>query len=229
VRLRSKYASQIQILIGFEGEWIRPSYAALTESLLSNPHIDFFIGSVHHVHEIPIDYDGAFYRKARDVSGGTDERLFEDYFDSQFELLTRLRPKVVGHFDLIKLFSDEPDRDLREWKGVWERIVRNLKAVVEMGGLLEINTSALRKGLGEPYPGRKICEKFLGMGGKLTLSDDSHGIEQVGTNYIRAFHFLRDLGVEEVWLLEGKGSELGTKTSGVRSVALKEVKDRFRG
>ncbi|RFU29050.1 hypothetical protein B7463_g7299, partial [Scytalidium lignicola] len=201
-RLQAKYASQITLLIGFEGEWIRPSYAPLITSMASHPAIDFFIGSVHHVHEIPIDYDAKFYGQAREAAGGTDERLFEDYFDSQLEMLRALRPVVVGHFDLIRLMSEEPDRDLKAWgkEGVWERVLRNLRVVVEQGGLLEVNSAALRKGLKEPYPGRSICEEFLKMGGKLTLSDDSHGIDHVGTNYKRAFDYLDSLGVKEVYL-----------------------------
>lgn len=205
VRLRAKYKNQIRILIGFEGEWIRPSYGPLILSLASHPDIDYFIGSVHHVHEIPIDYDKVFYDKARQVSGGTDEQLFGDYFDSQLQMLQTLEPKVVGHFDLIRLLAEEPDRDLRTWPRIWEKIERNLKVVVEQGGLLEVNSSALRKGLKEPYPGGAITEKFVEMGGKLTLSDDSHGIDQVGTNFDRALNFLESLGIQEVFLLETKG------------------------
>lgn len=202
VRLRKKYSGQIKILIGFEGEWIRPSYSILINELASHPDVDYFIGSVHHVHSIPIDYDAAFYNAAREAAGGTDEKLFEDYFNSQFEMLKALKPRVVGHFDLIRLKSDEPDRDLRKWKGVWESIVRNLGVVVEQGGMLELNTSALRKGLEEPYPRREICEEFLRMGGKLTLSDDSHGVAQVGTNFGRAVEFLEGMKVGEIWTME---------------------------
>jgi histidinol-phosphatase (PHP family) len=158
VRLRDKYKDCINILIGFEGEWIRPSSAALVHSLMSIPGTEFFIGSVHHVNEIPIDFDRAMYANAREVAGGTDERLFEDYFDAQFEMLNALQPRVVGHFDLIRLLSGEPNGELRSMKGVWERVVRNLELIVEQGGLLEINSSALRKGLKEPYPGRSICQ-----------------------------------------------------------------------
>jgi len=224
VRLRSKYQDQIKILIGFEGEWIRPSYGPHVLSLAADPAVDYFVGSVHHVHEIPIDYDATFYHKAREISGGTDELLFGDYFDSQLEMLQTLKPRVVGHFDLIRLLADEPDRDLRAWKGVWEKLVRNLKVVLEQGGLLEINTSALRKGLKDPYPARAITEVFLNMGGKLTLSDDSHGIDQVGTNFGKAVEFLEDLGVEEVFLLEAKG-EVGLEVVGV---SLADVKSSFR-
>jgi histidinol-phosphatase (PHP family) len=159
LRLRTKYKASIKILIGFEGEWIRPSTASLVNSLLSIPGTDFFIGSVHHVHEIPIDFDKPHYVRARSIAGGTDERLFKDYFDAQYEMLLALKPRVVGHFDLIRLLSDEPDRDLKSMGyGLWDRVLRNLECIIEQGGLMEINSSALRKGLMEPYPGRSICE-----------------------------------------------------------------------
>lgn len=127
-------------------------------SLLAIPGTDFFIGSVHHVHEIPIDFDRALYAKAREAAGGTDEKLFEDYFDAQHQMLIALKPPVVGHFDLIRLLSDDPNVELESMLGVWERVVRNLECIVKQGGLLEVNSSALRKGLREPYPGRSICQ-----------------------------------------------------------------------
>lgn len=83
------------------------------------------------------------------------------YYDQQFEMLTALRPRVVGHIDLIRLMSKEPERDIRTWPKVWERIVRNLTLVKEYDGLLECNSSALRKGLAEPYPCRVIAEVSL--------------------------------------------------------------------
>jgi histidinol-phosphatase (PHP family) len=125
---------------------------------MQDPDTEFFIGSVHHVHEIPIDYDHTMYNQARAAAGGTDERLFEDYFDSQYEMLQMLKPRVVGHFDLIRLLSDEPNRSLQDWEGVWAKVIRNLKLIHEQGGLVEINASGLRKGLNEPYPARPICE-----------------------------------------------------------------------
>lgn len=40
------------------------------------------------------------------------------------------------------------------------------------------------------------------LGGKFTLSDDSHGIAQLATNYGRAIDYLESLGVDQVWTLE---------------------------
>ncbi len=120
---------------------------------------------MHHVHSIPIDYDAATFSAAvaassrtGDPEDGTEETLYEDYYDLQHEMLTTLRPRVVGHFDLIRLLSEEPTRDIRPWKGVWARVLRNLKVAAEQGAWLECNSAALRKGLAEPYPGRSIAE-----------------------------------------------------------------------
>lgn len=111
------------------------------------------------MHSIPIDFDAAMYARAvAATADGTEERLFEDYYDLQWEMLTALRPRVVGHFDLIRLLSERPGRDLREWRGVWEKVKRNLAVVAEQGGWLECNSAALRKGLEEPYPCRAIAE-----------------------------------------------------------------------
>lgn len=218
-RLQAKYADQIHILIGFEGEFIRPEvYGSLVQELAAHPAIDYFIGSLHHTCGVPIDFDQAYYGRARDAAGGSEELLYAKYYDEQHAMLTALRPRVVGHFDLIRLMSEDPGRDLgAAWatkvaggggdggggdETVWEKVVRNLAVVQRYGGWLECNSSALRKGLAEPYPARPIAEEWVKMGGKFTMSDDSHGIAQVATNYERALDYLESLGVQEVWTLK---------------------------
>jgi histidinol-phosphatase (PHP family) len=128
------------------------------ENSLDKFPFDFFIGSVHHVHTVPIDYDTPLYRKARAISGGTDERLFEDYFDSQLSMLKVLKPPVVGHFDLVRLKSNDPERSFTQWPCVWGKILRNLDWIAEYGGILELNSASLRKGMSEPYPNAEICK-----------------------------------------------------------------------
>ena len=144
-------------------------------------------------------------------------------------MLKTLKPKVVGHLDLVRLLSEEPSQDLRSMKGVWARVVRNLTLIVEQGGLMEINSSALRKGLEQPYPTRDVCEEYLKMGGKLTLSDDSHGVAQVGTNFERAFEYLESLGVNELYLLQSDGTKAqAKKTVSLQNVSLADVQASFR-
>lgn len=177
-------------------------------------------------------------------------------------MLEALKPRVVGHFDLVRLYSEVPGRDVREWKGVWERIVRNLEGVVKEGAWLECNTSALRKGLEEPYPCRVIAEvslsllpplqllsfpfsscqvtrysimndrshpqKYLSLGGKFTLSDDSHAIDQVGTNYPRALTYLESLGVTHLWTFERVPTGDDKATLNEKSVAISAIRESLK-
>ncbi|EHK19017.1 uncharacterized protein TRIVIDRAFT_157484 [Trichoderma virens Gv29-8] len=230
-RLQQKYASQIHIIIAFEAEFIRPSYTPLVQSLNESPFVDYFIGSVHHVHSIPIDYDKATYAAAVAAAGGSEERLYEDYYDLQYEMLQALKPRIVGHFDLIRLMSEDPGRDVRQWPGVWQKIRRNLEYAAQIGAWLECNSAALRKGLDEPYPGRIISEEWLQLGGKFTMSDDSHGIAQVATNYSRALSFLESLGVEQVWTFQRQNhleaGETSKATLNDVGVSLKDFRQHF--
>lgn len=161
LRLREKYASQINILIGFESEWIRPESESIIKDLLARYKFDLFVGSMHHVHTKPIDFDHDMYYQARTISGGSDEDVFAAYFDQQYDMLKALTPPLVGHFDLIRLKSDDPERVWTTMPMVWEKIVRNLDFVASYGGILEINSSAIRKGMSEPYPKAEICKVRL--------------------------------------------------------------------
>lgn len=240
--LQKKYADRITLLVGFEGEFIRPEYATLVRSLADGNgdpscfqngdaklvadagRADYFIGSLHHgAGGIPIDFDRATYLRSVEAAGGSEQDLAVHYYDQQLVMLESLKPPIVGHFDLIRLMSEAPNRDPSAWSPteVWPRVRRNLEFVASYGGWLECNSSALRKGLDEPYPCRPIAEEWVRMGGKFTLSDDSHGIAQVATNYTRALDYLESLGVTEVWTYgrPAEGSGLLEK-----SVSLAEVR-----
>jgi histidinol-phosphatase (PHP family) len=165
--LQRAYAPQICLLVGFEAEWLgtgrEAAYTALVSRLATDPRVDYFIGSVHHVDGHPIDFDHAFYARAVQAIGGGDgedaeEALFAAYYDRQYDMLSALRPKVVGHFDLVRLLSRDPNRDLKELPRVWDKAVRNLEFVAGYGGWLECNSSALRKGLMEPYPSKAVAQ-----------------------------------------------------------------------
>ncbi|KAG0638188.1 polymerase/histidinol phosphatase-like protein [Tuber brumale] len=201
--LRARYQHLIHLLVGFEVDYIRPQSIDLIRNLQSIYKFDFFVGSVHHVNTIPIDVDRQMYLKALESVGGTEDKLFEAYFDAQYAMLTQLRPAVVGHWDLIRLHSQNPARPLVEYGlGVWQRVVRNVDFVLSYGGLTELNSASLRKGWDEPYPRRDLAKLVMDRRGRFTISDDSHCALQVGLNYNRLLGYIRDIGLTEVHYLE---------------------------
>ena len=170
---------------------------------------------MHHVHGIPIDYDDSTYQRALAKSNGDEDGLFCSYFDAQYELLARMHPPIVGHFDLVRLKSKDPDKSWKQRQSIWPRIERNLRKVKEYGGVLEVNSSGLRKGLKHPYPRGEILSEWTSMGGIVVLSDDSHGVAHVGTCYSELLEFLKNHNVPEVGVMHRKcsgeaGCVLGT-------------------
>lgn len=185
--LRGDYRPQIHLLVGFEAEYIRPSSIEIVRDMQEIYKFDFFVGSVHHVNAIPIDYDREMYERAlascrgsSSTSGGgdggggvgvgggggsgegnvTDEEaaLFERYFDHQYEMMTQLRPAVIAHFDLPRLMARNPTRPVSSYgDAVWRKVLRNLQFLRSYNGLLEFSSASLRKGWDTPYPGADIC------------------------------------------------------------------------
>ena len=204
-----------------EVDWIRDSSKQHIQGLRDKYDFELIVGSVHHVNAVPIDYDRELYVKAREISGGRDELLFQGYFDAQFDMLQALRPPVVGHFDLIRLKSDNPNGSFKQWEQVWKRIERNLDFIAKYGGIVELNSAALRKGMREPYPNGEICgvcfidipspdhranrhKALLRRGGRFTLSDDSHGIDQVGYAFERVLSFAEQVGITDLQILASR-------------------------
>ncbi|KAF1815374.1 histidinol phosphate phosphatase H [Eremomyces bilateralis CBS 781.70] len=232
LRLREKYADKISILIGFESEFVTPNYVGLVEDILNygicsdddvsqRSDFNFYMGSIHHVKTIPIDFSKELYVEARDACGGTDVDLFCIFFDEQYELLQRLKPPVVGHFDLIRLYSNNPNGSIRALgSAVWSKVIRNLQFAADNGLILEVNSSALRKGMDEPYPCVEIMQEYLRMKGRFTLSDDSHGIDQVGLNYPKAVRAMKAAGVGEIQVVTTDSTVSDMKTD---CVPLSEV------
>ncbi|TFK31638.1 Polymerase/histidinol phosphatase-like protein [Crucibulum laeve] len=210
-RLKKQYALKINILVGLETESITSADLDCLQALLERvgDRVEYIVGSVHHVNEIPIDFDVPTYQTALEsfANHGEDERLpvfLSSYFDAQYELLQRFRPEVIGHFDLCRLYT--PTIRFSDYPSVWKRIERNITYAVEYGALFEVNTAAFRKKWDSAYPAEDIVKTVLKHGGHFALSDDSHGPHAVGLNYHRVVGYLQSVGVSEIWYLKPSSS-----------------------
>ena len=167
-RLQSLYSDRIELLVGLETEYIIGDDMAKLESLVEEVGgIDYIVGSVHHVAEVPIDFDQPHFQHALDTVAASaglvssdvnaqHEQLCVRYLDSQYNLLTKLQPTVVGHFDLCRLYR--PDFSLKDNSEVWSRVERNVAYAVSYGALFEANAAAFRKGWHSAYPGPDVAK-----------------------------------------------------------------------
>lgn len=198
-RLKLIYKNEITILIGFETEYIlRENNDPISEirNLTNTYKFDYIVGSVHHVNGMMIDYDLDSFNRAE--SATLD--LFNVYFDHQYDLLLNVKPTVVGHFDLCRMFR--PEQELTSEN--WDRINRNIDLIKEYGGLVELNSRAFKKGLKWIYPFKDILQVMVAKDLKFTISDDSHGPNDVGMFYPQLFDCLKEIGITRVYYPEGE-------------------------
>ncbi|ONH67354.1 Histidinol-phosphatase [Cyberlindnera fabianii] len=225
-----------KFLVGMEVEGIDTAHIEYAKQIREEKVIDMCVGSVHFVRGVAIDMSREMLEETRDLCGGWKE-LFSEYFDVQWEVLTTLKPEVVGHFDLIRLFMAEKDVDPvtgktfkelsieKDWPDIWAKIQRNLEFVRSYGGLIELNSAAIRKSWSTPYPALDVADAVKRYcDGRFCFSDDSHAIAQVGLNYHKVLKYIdEDLKLDNIYYLDihWDGER---KTVSVESLPIVEVK-----
>ncbi len=196
--LKSRYACRIKIFTAFETE-AYDGYIDYTRELIKTHRPDYIVGSVHHINNLCFDYSREIYYKTA-ASLGSLDIMYEKYFDKQYELIINLKPAVVGHFDLIRIFDQEYEKRIRK-KSIWKRVVRNLMACRDNSLILDFNTRALKKGAKEPYVSSTVLEKAKKLGVKIVPGDDSHGVKDIGTHIKQGITILDKAGFDTDWPL----------------------------
>ncbi len=204
--LRDRHADRIELLIGFETEVLPPqSWPERMRDLeRRHPELEYMVGSVHHLGDASIDMHPKFTARVAEEVGGRDtlERL---YFEQVTEMVERLRPEVVGHFDLIRKFEGDEKTFAPE---TWREIERALEAVRAAGAALDVNAAPARRKFGPVYPIPAILERAREMEIPVTLGDDSHGPADVGVGLDACMRAIAQAGYRSVHYLTGERGEV---------------------
>ena len=198
-QLQLQYEGRIQLLVGFETERLPPgNWAQRMLGLRKRYRADYIIGSVHDVDGIWIDMSAEMTTQAADACGGL-EALQRKYFTALAELVTTLRPEVVGHLDLVRKFAGD---EAHFSPAILREAERTLEAVRAVGALLDVNPGAYRRGLSPVYPLPSLLRRAQEMGVGVTLGDDGHGPHDVGVGLDACIRAISDAGYREVHYLE---------------------------
>jgi len=160
------------------------------QAMLAHPY-DLVIGSVHWLDAQP-GWEAPIFQ------GGLAP-AYHLYFDELLRLIELADFDVLGHLDLVRRDSWDllgltmPIEELRE---PVEAVLRRL---IETGRAMEINTSAVRKGLVEPVPGLEILRWYRDLGGELlVIGSDGHNPHDVGHSFGLARELAREAGFRYV-------------------------------
>jgi histidinol-phosphatase (PHP family) len=185
---KKTFAHQLHILKGLEfGE---PYMFSEELSALQNQDYDVILGSIHWVGDLSVC-------SGKEVlSLCTLEELYARYYTVMLETVQCGGFDVLAHFDLPKRYLPEMMTDFPIIEDI-------LKLLVTSGIALEINTSSLRKGLGETMPNRDILRKYADLGGSMiTIGSDAHTPEAIGAEFDSVQKLLRDFPQFEVGYFE---------------------------
>lgn len=141
---------------------------------LARHRYDFTIGSVH-------DRVGSPYaptRVASWVAGRSLREVVAPMFDEVEAAARSGLFDVIGHIDVVKRYL-HPYVTATDLAAVPELYEPILRALVDSGTALEVNTSGLRHGVAETYPSPAIVQRYRAMGGRaVTVGSDGHRAEQ---------------------------------------------------
>lgn len=161
---------------------------------------DFTIGSVH-------DWPGSPYRDPQGlaawVSDRSDAQVVEPYLAEILGAAQSGLFDALGHLDVVKKYLGRhiPTARLAGAPELYEPVLR---ALVESGTALEVNTSGLRQAPGETYPTARIVALFRELGGSaVTTGSDAHRAPTFAFGLEDGYRLLAEAGFEELAFRRG--------------------------
>ncbi|MCG3172305.1 MAG: Histidinol-phosphatase [Myxococcota bacterium] len=179
--LRHWYRDRIRIKFGIEADYV-PGKEREIGDFLREWNFDYVIGSVHFLGDW--GFDDPRYME------GYERRGVDNVYYAFFKVIRMSAESglfdIIGHADLVKKFGHRPERDLKpEFDDLAASFARS-------GVAVEINTSGLRKPVGEIYPHPALVRACREYGVPVIATSDAHTPGDVG----RDLHLARKLAVD---------------------------------
>lgn len=188
--LKEEFRGKIEVLKGYEADYL-PEKMDLE---FMKRDVDYFIGSVHYLHEWGFDnpeYIGEYAKKNLDS-------VWREYFEAVADMANSGMFDIVGHLDLIKLFGFFKERT------VDDSVINALEAIKRSEMAMEINTAGKRKPVGEFYPSLAILKEAKAMNIPLTFGSDAHDPTVVGYGLKEAYEMAKSVGYKEAFYLKDR-------------------------
>lgn len=196
-RLKERYADKIPVYAGMELDYYSKPAAG---------GYDYIIASVHYIIRngicYPIDHSPEQQRDCiENAFGGDVLAMAKCYFDMLCEHVERVKPTVVGHFDVITKFSQMPEEE-DAYREIAEQALRR---VLKACPYVEVNTGAIARGWRKsPYLGRYLLKTLREEGGEVLLGSDSHHKDNLIFYFDETVEILKQAGFDHICVFNGR-------------------------
>jgi histidinol-phosphatase (PHP family) len=181
----------LEIITGVEVDWRAGAEQYILDRLAP---FELVLGSVHMLGDDVIGYwefdhpnlvDGWYERG--------EESVWREYCETWIQAVLSSVPfNIMSHPDLPKKLGFKPTFDARE-------LYANMAHAAALGDVMvEVNTSGLRKPVGELYPGPALLKAFCAAGVPCTVGSDAHTPTDVGRDLEAAYTAMRAAGYTTV-------------------------------
>jgi histidinol-phosphatase (PHP family) len=212
--LKERYHGRIELLTGVE-LGLQPQIRDKMTSLIEGFPFDFVIGSSHVVDHVD-PYYPEYWQEISEEEGirGYFESILDNcrsfhgfHVYGHLDYIVRYTPSMVNYKKILQSDPTTPGyHSLRE--EAYQRVCslytypkysdildEVLKTILTMGKGIEVNTSGLKYGLGNPHPRTEILKRYKELGGELiTIGSDAHLTEYLCYDFHRAEELLKSLG-----------------------------------
>lgn len=196
-RLKKKYKKEIEIYLGIEEDAFE---------IADRNKYEYLIGSMHYINVggeyLPIDLGESCVKRCLDAFGGDVGATSLAYYSAYYDYITRRRPDVVGHFDLISKYDELGDPYFLGRPEHDEIAKKFIYKVAADGHLLEVNTGAISRGLRKTaYPSVDLLYEIKRAGGSIILNSDCHALGMLDCKFEETRQLLREIGFREMMVL----------------------------
>lgn len=172
---------------------LQPDLVNKIEKITNQYPFDFIIGSSHITCKKDMAMDKSFF------DGYSRKEAYLRYFKEVLQnIILYNQFDVYGHLDYVVRYGGYASKKIEynEFKEILDEILINL---IKKDKGIEINTSGIRYGLGNPHPNIDVIKRYKELGGKIiTMGSDAHKTEDLAKNFNEAFDILENIGYREV-------------------------------
>ncbi len=199
-RLAIEWEGRLTVGCGIE-LGLQPHLAARHRALLSSHDFDLVIGSTHTVAGIDPYYPVFF-------EGKTEDEAYLGYFEATLENVKAFDDfDVCGHLDYVVRYGPHKNQ-FYSYEKYRDVLDATLRALIERGKGIELNTGGFKAGLGEPHPCQEVLRRYRQLGGEIiTLGSDAHAPEYVAYAFERAAGILKEAGFSYYTVFRNRKAE----------------------
>lgn len=209
--LQSKYASELNILLALEADYIN-GLTPTFDDFKENYQLDYIIGAVHLVRnpengklwfiegKTPKWYDEG-------ISGAFDgdfKKGVTTYFSQMNDMVASQKPDIIAHLDKISMHNQSRWYKTDEnW--YLDEVVKSLQLIKKHGSVIEVNTRGKYKGkTTELSPEIPLLKLIHEMRIPVTISTDAHHPDELDLLWDETARVLYEYGFRKIYTFKNK-------------------------